>query len=45
MGKYSDRLNRIVTGPNKKDGGHDHRYNRQKDRTPSQKSGDKDKRK
>jgi len=39
MGK-SYRLNKVIYGPNKKGGGHDHRSNRNKDRTPAQKSGD-----
>lgn len=30
----------IRNGSQKKSGGHDHRYNRGDDRTPSQKSGD-----
>lgn len=30
----------INNGPQKKDGGHDHRHNRDKDRTPAQKKGD-----
>lgn len=29
-----------VDGPNKRNGGHDHRYNTGEDRTPSQKKGD-----
>ena len=45
MAKDYNRVNKIVNGPDKKDGGHDHRYNSNKDRTPSQKSGDKSKRK
>ena len=45
MSKWTERVNKIVNGPNKKDGGHDHRYNQQKDRTPSQKSGDDKRRK
>jgi hypothetical protein len=32
---------RIKYGSNKKDGSHDHRVNKGKDRTPSQKMGDK----
>lgn len=32
---------KVIYGPNKKDGGHDHRYNQREDRTPSQKAGDK----
>ncbi len=35
----------IAYGENKEDGGHDHRYNRGKDRTPAQKEGDKKRRK
>jgi len=35
---------KVVYGPDKKNGGHDHRSNKGNDRTPSQKSGD-DKRK
>ena len=45
MGKFSESLSKIVRGPDKKDGGHDHRYNREKDRTPSQKDGDQSRRK
>jgi len=45
MAQDSDRVNKIVNGPDKKDGGHDHRYNRENDRTPSQKSGDDSRRK
>lgn len=35
----------IGNGPQKKDGGHDHRHNRDKDRTPAQKKGDEARRK
>lgn len=35
----------IVYGPNKKSGGHDHRYNTGDDRTPRQKEGDRKRRK
>jgi hypothetical protein len=35
----------IESGRNKNEGGHDHRTNKGKDRTPSQKEGDKAKRK
>lgn len=45
MAQDSDRVNKVVYGPDKKDGGHDHRYNRDNDRTPSQKSGDESRRK
>lgn len=38
--KRSYSNNKVVYGPNKKSGGHDHRYNRNDDRTPSQKSSD-----
>lgn len=31
----------ISNGPQKADGGHDHRYNRGNDRTPAQQKGDK----
>jgi len=43
--KWSERSSKVVYGPDKKDGGHDHRSNRREDRTPSQKSGDKSRRK
>ncbi|MEN4779946.1 hypothetical protein ABEH00_20025 [Pantoea agglomerans] len=37
-----DNLRGIISnGPQKIDGGHDHRYNKGSDRTPSQKEGDK----
>lgn len=54
MGIIGDLLKNIVTngilptisgGKQKKDGSHDHRTNRGDDRTPSQKSGDKKRRK
>lgn len=32
---------KVVYGPHKKSGGHDHRFNQKDDRTPAQKSGDK----
>jgi len=35
-----DLSNGLVPGPNKKNGGHDHRSNTGKDRTPAQKEGD-----
>lgn len=35
----------IDYGKEKKDGGHDHRFNTQKDRTPAQKQGDSKRRK
>jgi len=35
----------ISYGKQKKDGGHDHRYNRGDDRTPAQKAGDRKRRK
>lgn len=37
----SDKQNAVKYGGQKNSGGHDHRYNRGDDRTPSQKSGDK----
>jgi len=38
--KKSYSQNKVVYGPNKKNGGHDHRSNKGSDRTPSQRSGD-----
>ena len=35
-----DWAKKVIYGPDKKDGGHDHRYNTGNDRTPAQKSGD-----
>jgi hypothetical protein len=35
----------IANGKQKKDGGHDHRYNTEKDRTPAQREGDAKRRK
>lgn len=35
-----DRSSGLAPGPDKQNGGHDHRYNTGKDRTPSQKKGD-----
>lgn len=35
----------IANGKQKKDGGHDHRYNTEKDRTPTQREGDAKRRK
>ena len=40
-----DRVNKLVYGPDKQDGGHDHRYNSREDRTPAQKEGDRKRRK
>ncbi len=39
------KSNVIRTGGNKKDGGHDHRGNHGNDRTPSQKTGDSNRKK
>ncbi len=41
----SDKRGVIDYGKEKKGGGHDHRHNKGEDRTPSQKEGDKNRRK
>ncbi|MCR8684924.1 hypothetical protein [Campylobacter ureolyticus] len=43
--KESPKNDVIDYGGQKNDGGHDHRTNRQEDRTPAQKEGDKKRRK
>jgi hypothetical protein len=44
-GDFSHEHKAIGYGDQKKDGSHDHRYNRGNDRTPAQKRGDKMRRK
>jgi hypothetical protein len=44
-GGPAQRHGAIADGKQKKDGGHDHRGNAGKDRTPAQKEGDKKRRK